>query len=430
MGKKLTDYLKLNLFKGDKGIWMIYFLLCMVSLVSIYSASSNLTFSGGNHWGPVVDQAGFLLVGLVVILLVIRIPCKFFKLLPLVLYPVVILMLVYVLFSNKALNEGARWISVFGVSFQPSEIAKSVLILAVAVVLSRMQKEEVLKSGKRVLRATKGGHAKAFKAILLLSVLVCGLIAPENFSTAAMLALVIFLMMFVGNIPPDLMLKSMAVLVLLGALFVAALLLLPDSALSNKKRLLTWKHRIEVRFKPEEQKKEERASDFDTHRQEMTARIAIANSNVIGLGVGNSIERDFLPHAESDFIFSIIIEEMGIFGALLVILLYMALLVRVCRIAQKCDRFFPAFLVIGLGAMLVLQAFVNMAVAVGWAPVTGQTLPLISRGGTSILVTSLNIGMILSVSRYAEKVSETKEDPAEQLGRHETAEIYSAEGMA
>jgi cell division protein FtsW len=162
----------------------------------------------------------------------------------------------------------------------------------------------------------------------------------------------------------------------------------------------------------------------DENSQVTHAFIAVANSNVIGLGPGNSIERDFLSHAESDFIYSIIIEEMGFAGGVFVLFLYFALLIRVGRIAQKCRRFFPAYLVLGFGIMMVLQAFVNMGVAVGLFPVTGQPLPLISRGGTSILITSFYIGVILSVSRYAEKISEENVLATEAKATEDATEYY------
>ena len=167
----------------------------------------------------------------------------------------------------------------------------------------------------------------------------------------------------------------------------------------------------------------------DENSQETYAAIAIANSDVIGLGPGNSIQRDFLQHAESDFIYAIIIEELGIGGALFVAFLYLALLIRVGRIAQKCTSFFPAYLVLGFGIMMVLQAFVNMSVAVGIVPVTGQTLPLISKGGTSILITSFYIGVILSVSRYAEK-KEMKAPLVEAAPNGETSEYYTDGAMS
>lgn len=435
MGKKISDYLKLNLFKGDMGIWMIYFLLCMISLVAIYSAASNLTFKGGNHWDPVVSQAGFLLLGFLIILMVNRIPCKFFKLIPILGMPIAIGMLAYVLVVQRGLNDAARWIDIFGIRFQPSELAKSMLILQVAVVLSKVnQKKKKLLEGRTKKREegqllVAESMKKAFYVVLVWTGITCGLIAPENFSTAAMLFLVICVMMYVGNIPLKILARGALVLVVLGGVAVTLLMTLPESALKDARRALTWRHRIERMLSHAQAEGDKEASyNLEEHWQETTSHIAIANSNVIGLGVGNSIERDFLPHAESDFIYSIIIEETGVIGGIVVLMLYFTLLVRVWRIAQKCDKYFPAYLVIGLGLMLVIQALVNMAVAVGLAPVTGQTLPLISHGGTSILITSFNIGMILSVSRYAEQVSrEAKLE--EQRSKHETDEFASSEGM-
>lgn len=419
MGKKLSEYLQLNIFKGDKGIWMIYFFLCMVSLVAIYSASSNMTFNGGNHWDPVVSQAGFLLFGFIIIIVVSRIPCKFFRL-GVVFYPLVVLLLAYTCFFVGGVNNASRWISLPGLpSFQPSEIAKSVLILTVAVILSKAQREEKVRarSGvRRVVRATKGGYARAFKMVLLVAGIVCCLIVPENFSTAAMLGLVIFVMMFIGNIPRRLMFWTVATAVLGIALFGVVLMTAPKEYLHG--RMLTWHNRIEAKFQAKAGGAEAAAETpvlNDDTWQENTARMAIANSNVVGLGVGNSIERDFLPHAESDFIFSIIVEETGLVGALIVIMLYVSLLVRVGRIAQRCDQFFPAYLVVGLGMMTVLQALVNMAVSVGLAPVTGQTLPFISHGGTSIVIMSINVGMIISVSRYADQVAAARQAESDSV---------------
>jgi len=430
MGKKLSDYLKLNLFKGDKGIWMIYFLLCIISLVEIYSAASNLTFKAGNHWDPVVNQAGFLLLGFLVILAVIRIPCKFFKLIPIIGLPVAILMLAYILFMQKGVNDAARWIDLFGIRFQPSEFAKSMLILQVAVILSKVNQK------RRKALAQKGRAAdlsaamlKAYWGIMLCAGVTCLLIMPENFSTACMIALVIFTMMYVGNIPGKYLLRTFLVVAGIGGLAFFLLIVTPDESLGKFRRALTWKHRLEAKFQPAQDASGEKTINIEEKWQETTSHIAIANSGGIGLGVGNSIERDFLPHAESDFIYSIIVEETGIIGGVLVMMLYVSLLVRVWRIAKRSDKYFPAYLVIGLGLMLVVQALVNMAVSVGLMPVTGQTLPLISHGGTSILITSFNIGMILSVSRYVEKVNETADQPAEIASANETQEYATSEGM-
>lgn len=429
MGKKIADFINLNLIKGDKGIWMIYFLLCIVSVVEIYSAASNLTFREGNHWDPVINQAAFLLFGLLVVLAMIRIPCKFFKLIPILGLPIAILMLLYVLVSQRGVNDAARWIDLFGIRFQPSEFAKSMLILQVAVILSRVnqkrRKSQTSKTKEERLREMR----KAFWGVVLLTGCVCGLIAPENFSTAAMLGVVILAMMFVGNIPLRYLLRMMLVVIAIGVLAGTVLMATPDENLTKYRRALTWKHRILA--KTENSVAAEQGSTFnmDTSWQESTSHMAIANSNVIGLGVGNSIERDFLPHAESDFIYSIIVEETGLAGGLVVMLLYIILLVRCWKIAQRSDKYFPAYLAIGLSLMLVVQALVNMAVSVGLAPVTGQTLPLISHGGTSIVITSFNIGLILSISRYVEKTCASREMAVELASANETEEYASGEGM-
>lgn len=437
MGRKIKDFFKLNIVKGDIGLWMIYFLLCMVSIVTIYSASSQLTFKSERHWEPMVSQVGFLVAGFIIAVILSKVPCKYFKLIPVVGLPLAFCLLVYVLVASKGVNDASRWISLFGISFQPSEIAKTMLIMAVAVVLSKLQKEEKIKTKKGtkiVVRATKGGYKKAFTIVGLLTFLICGAIAPENFSTAFMLFTVIVIMMFIGNVPVKLMVKGLSVLLVVGALFVTALLVLPSSTLQNFRRAATWKHRIEQKIGLEDVDKDSQKYKDDT-RQVNMSKVAIASSNITGVGVGNSVTRDFLPHAESDFIYSIIIEETGVAGAAVVLLLFVMLLIRVGRVAQKCDRFFPAFLVVGLGLMMVMQAMVNMSVAVGLIPVTGQTLPLISHGGTSIILTSFNFGLILSVSRYAEGVADKKGKAAKKIIEDEdtlleTDEIYSNVGMA
>ena len=427
-----------NLFKGDKVIWMIYFFLCMISLVEIYSASSSLTYTHGNHFDPMIRQAGFLFVGLIIILVVHRIPCKYFKLFPIFLLPASILLLLYVLFFGGTINGGNRWIDLGFLSFQPSEVAKAALIMSLAAILSKTQNEEsvITKHGRKtVVMATKGGYNKPFKICSMLVIGICALIVSENFSTAAILFTVAIIMMYIGNIPRKLMLKGLICIGFIGALFVGTLIAIPESvAESIGGRVLTWKHRIENKIGIERTTDKflaENESDYDLAEnwQVGNSNIAIANSNLIGLGPGNSVQRDFLSHAESDFIYSIIIEETGIAGAFFVIFLYFALLIRVNKIAKKCDKFFPAFLVTGFGLILVLQALINMGVAVGLLPVTGQPLPLISKGGTSIIITCFYFGVILSISRYAEKVSETPTEPAESSSAIETNEYFSRAGL-
>ncbi len=422
-----------NIFKGDKVVWMVFFFLCMISLVEIYSASSSLTYQGGNHWDPMMRQAGLLITGLILIVIIARIPCKYFKLLPIILYPSAILLLLYALIFGGTINGGNRWIELGSLSFQPSEIAKGALIITLAAVLSMAQNKENIKTRKgikQIVTATRGGHALPFKVCGALTLLMCGLIVTENFSTAAILFAVAFAMMFIGNIPMDLIFKSILGIAAIGAVCGTLLLITPDSVLGSMGgRPLTWKHRIESKLHIGEDKEANKAYSIEDNWQEDNANIAIANSNIIGLGPGNSIQRDFLSHAESDFIYSIIIEETGALGGIFVIFLYIVLLIRASRIAQRCDRFFPAFLVMGITIILVLQAMINMGVAVGLFPVTGQPLPLISRGGTSILITCCYFGIILSISRYADKISETRTEPAEAISVNETDEYYSTTGM-
>ena len=444
MGKFVNALFGGSLFKGDKGVWMIYFFLCMISLVEVYSASSRLTFEGGHHWAPMVSQAGFLVFGLIIILLVHRIPCKWFMLFPFVLLPVVILLLFYtaVLGGGSTVNETNRWVEFLGIRFQPSELAKAALLMTAAMVLAKTQteKEEWVRGKKRkVVGAIKGKRYLAFAIVGGAALLVCGLIMMDNMSTGLMLFFVVLVMMFIGHVPRDLMFKGIMVLVLMGAIVGMVAMVTPEKVLnetSMTKRLVTVKHRVMRKFDLGEDNDVKKASKSkteillnDENSQTTYASIAIANSDVIGLGPGNSIQRDFLQHAESDFIYAIIVEELGIGGAFFVAFLYLALLIRVGRIAQKCTSFFPAYLVLGFGIMMVLQAFVNMSVAVGLVPVTGQTLPLISKGGTSILITSFYIGVILSVSRYAEK-KEMKTPLVEAVADGETSEYYTDGGMS
>lgn len=444
MGTFVKNLFGGNLFKGDKGVWMIYFFLCMISLVEVYSASSRLTFEGGHHWGPMVSQAGFLLLGLVVILVVHRIPCKWFMLFPFILLPLAICLLLYtaVLGGGSNINETHRWVSIGSISFQPSEVAKAALLMTAAVVLAKTQTErEDFVRGKRrkVVGAIKGRRYLAFAIVGGAALVVCGLIFMDNVSTALMLFFVVVIMMFLGHVPNDLMFRGLLLLAAVGAFMVMVSIVVPEDTLngfSGTKRLVTVKHRIERMLGSDDEQAHKQAHKTeaqilldDKNSQTSYASIAIANSDVIGRGPGNSIQRDFLQHAESDFIYAIIVEELGIPGAFFVAFLYLVLLIRVGRIAQRCPSFFPAYLVLGFGIMMVLQAFVNMSVAVGLVPVTGQTLPLISKGGTSILITSFYIGVILSVSRYVKK-KEQKAPLVEAVPNGETSEYYTDGAMS
>lgn len=409
-----------NIFKGDKVIWMVFFFLCMISIVEVFSASSTLTYKGGSYMTPVLKHIGMLCMGLFCCVVTLNIECKYFKLLTPFLIIVSVFTLIIVLFGPRT-NDGARWISILGFQFQPSEIAKGTLVLAEAQILSAMQTDN-------------GAAPKAYRYIVGLSAFVLGLIVLENFSTAALLGLVVLMMMFVGRVPMAQLGK------LLGGIALAAVVLLililavgrsgNDAQVDGSKtqlteqvdkgegenakeksglgrifhRVDTWKARI-MKFTSSKDVPPDQV-DLDKDGQTAHANIAIATSNIIGKGPGNSTERDFLSQAFSDFIYAIIIEELGIEGGIFVVMLYLVLLIRVARIATRCENNFPAFLAMGLALLLVTQAMFNMMVAVGLAPVTGQPLPLISKGGTSTVINCIYIGAILSVSRSAKKVGQ------------------------
>lgn len=396
------DLLK-NIFKGDKVIWIIFLFLCLISIVEVFSAASTLTYKSGDHWGPITQHSIILMVGVVVVVLMHNIPYKWFQVFPVFLLPASMALLAFVtlmgVITGDRVNGAARWMSFMGFQFQPSELAKMAVIIAVSFILSKKQDDE-------------GANPKAFKYILMITGIICMLIAPENLSTAMLLFGVVVLMMFIGRVSARKLLTLLGSLALVGIIGIVFVLAIPkDSDIPFLHRFDTWEARIR-KFTNDEEVPAAKF-DIDKDAQIAHARIAIANSQVIGKGPGNSVQRDFLSQAFSDFIFAIIIEELGLAGGAFVVCLYIWLLVRSGRIAQKCERTFPAFLVMGIALMLVSQAILNMMVAVGLFPVTGQPLPLISKGGTSTLINCAYIGMILSVSRYIAHLEEQREHDAQ-----------------
>lgn len=386
-----------SIFKGDKVIWIIFLFLCLISITEVFSAASTLTYKSGDHWAPITQHSIILMVGVVVVVLMHNIPYKWFQVFPVFLLPVSAVLLVLVMLMERV-NGASRWMSIMGLQFQPSEVAKMAVIIVTAFILSKGQDED-------------GANPKAFKRIMIITGVICCLIAPENLSTAALLFGVVFLMMFIGRVSMKKLLLLIGGLASIAIVGVAFLVLTKNSDLPFLHRFDTWRSRIE-KFTDD---KEVPAAKFDIDKdaQIAHARIAVATSNIIGKGPGNSVQRDFLSQAFSDFIFAIIIEELGLVGGVVVVFLYICLLIRVGKIARKCNRTFPAFLIVGIALLLVSQAIFNMMVAVGLAPVTGQPLPLISKGGTSTLVNCAYIGMILSVSRYTAKLEAQKEHDAQ-----------------
>jgi cell division protein FtsW len=412
-----------NIFKGDKVIWMVFFFLCIISVVEVYSASSQLTYKGGNYVAPMLKHIGILIMGIFCMVVTLNIKCKYFKILTPFLLIISFLTLIWVYFAGQSTNGAMRWVSILGMQFQPSEIAKGTMVLATAQILSAMQTDN-------------GADKHAFKYILCVCAGIIPLIMLENLSTAILLSSVILMMMIIGRVPARQWGKLVGIVMLLVVALVMLIMLIgKDIPAENPKmqmteqmtkkpeekgifdkvfhRFSTWKSRIDKFSSGKTVTPNE--IDLDKDGQVAHANIAIASSNVIGKGPGNSEERDFLSQAFSDFIYAIIIEETGIFGAFFVALLYIILLFRTGRIANRCENNFPAFLAMGLALLLVTQALFNMCVAVGLAPVTGQPLPLISKGGTSTMINCIYVGAILSISRSAKKKELDKEESTPSL---------------
>ena len=421
-----------NIFKGDKVIWMVFFFLCIISIIEVYSASSQLTYKGGNYVAPVLKHISILVVGIFFMVVTLNIKCKYFRIaLPLMLgISFVALISVYIV--GQVTNGAHRWVPIMGIQFQPSELAKGTIVLAVAQILSAMQTD-------------KGADKQAFRYILTVCLFFIPLIMLENLSTAALLCLVVFMMMLIGRVPARQLGKLLGVTALIMSGVFAMVMIFgtdrqrektvsdvdmaqtmaekqKDESIVGKvfHRFDTWKARIDDFIYNKPLKAED--VDLDKDGQWAHANIAIASSNITGKGPGNSEECDFLSQAFSDFIYAIIIEETGIFGAVFVAMLYIILLFRTGRIANRCENNFPAFLAMGLALMLVTQALFNMCVAVGLAPVTGQPLPLISKGGTSTIINCVYIGAILSISRSAKRREQSEQKP-------ETAQVMMNDVM-
>lgn len=402
---------KFKFRKGDPVIWAVFICLCIISIIEVFSASSSLSYKTSDYISPILKHLLMLGIGVAAMIGVSNIKCKYFKLMTPLALLFAIGSLIIVLLFGESTNGAARWISILGIQYQPSEVAKGATILAEAQILAAMQ--------------TPGGADKsAFKYIMITAGIICTLILFENFSTALLLAIVVGLMMIVGGVSWKQLGPTIGIIGAIIAVFVASILIFGKVEDEPKKEKLemvessnkaevgssrsglfhrfdTWKKRI-LKFTSGEEVPPEKF-DLDEDGQVGHARIAIVNSNLIGRGPGNSIERNSLPQAFSDFIYAIIIEELGLGGAIVVMLLYIVLLFRTAKIANRCENSFPAFLIMGLALMLCTQAMFNMMVAVGLGPVTGQPLPLISKGGTSTILNCVYLGMILSVSHTAKK---------------------------
>ena len=399
-----------KVFQGDIPIWIIFMLLCSLSLVEVFSATSTLAYNEANIWTPIARHAMHLTIGFFCVLGLTRMPTRYFPMGGSVLMVLAIILLAAVPFVGISVNDASRWIRLFGIQFQPSEVAKLASVVYVAFLLSKI--------GVRFTEKT------AFYWIIGGVGIVCSLILLYNLSTAVLLGLVCLLMMFVGHISLIRIGRMMLVLLLLLVALLGLAKIAPE----------TWSNRLTEHL-------DDRASDndlvkddnpqviTDDNYQVSHAKIAIARGGLFGKMPGRSVQRDFLPLAYSDFIFAIIIEELGLVGGTVVLLLYIMLLIRVGIIARRCNLLFQKYLVIGCGLMIVIQALTNMAVAVNLMPVTGQPLPLISRGGTSTVLTCVYFGLILSVSRFGAGMGD--EEAAEEEAVEEAeAEAEAAEAVS
>jgi cell division protein FtsW len=360
--------------KGDKVIWVVVIILLVISLLSVYSSTGSLAYQkqGGDTFYYLMRQFRFIVLGVVIIFFVHLIPYQVFSRLSVVALWLAIPLLILTLVAGQNINDATRWLQIPGTSFtiQTSDFAKIALIMYMARVLS-------------VNQNNIGNFKDVFGKITLAIVGICALILPANFSTAALVFLTAFSLMFVARIP----VKYLALMVFSG-LFAFALFLGGSELLGKEGRTSTWKSRIESFT----------SGEGDSYQADQ-AKVAIVQGGLFGKGPGNSTQRNLVPHPYSDFIYAIIIEEYGsLIGGILVLSLYLWLFYRAGLIIRRSRSTYGAFLAFGLSMGLVLQAFVNMAVAVGLVPVTGQTLPLVSMGGSSIIFTSMAVGMILSVS--------------------------------
>ena len=379
-----------NNIKGDRLIWAIVALLAILSFLPVYSAASNLAYkgSGGSTFGFFVKHFMHLFLGFAIMYGVHKIPYRYFKGLSLVMIPVVLVLLGVTMLQGTTI-EGAnasRWIQIPGVgmSFQTSTLASVVLMVYVARYMSKVQDKTIT-------------FSESILPLWMPVFLVLVLILPANFSTAAIMFLMVIMLVFLGGYPMKYLIVIIGSGVLVLALFVLIAKAFPD-AMPN--RIDTWMSRIES-FSNDEVTE----ADYQIEK----AKIAIASGGIQGMGPGKSIQKNFLPQSSSDFIFAIIIEEYGLIGGFGLMILYMWLLFRIVIVAQKSDTVFGKLLVLGVGLPIVFQALINMAVAVELFPVTGQTLPLISSGGTSIWMTCLALGIILSVSARREEIKEQEE---------------------
>jgi cell division protein FtsW len=387
-------------FKGDPVIWAVILLLSIFSLLAVYSSTGSLAYryQGGNTSYYILKHTTILSMGIVITYVTHLIPYKYFSRISQLLLMIAIPLLLVTLIYGVSRNQASRWLSVPGLSltFQTSDIAKLAIVMYTARILAKKQDQ---------IKDFKG----AFRPIVVPLLLVCALVLPANLSTAMLIFATAFILMFIGRVNLKYLFGMAGILVILLGAFIAVAL-----TANLEGRIGTWKNRIENYVN----------SGEEENYQVNQAKIAIVSGGLVKLRPGKSIQRNFLPHPYSDFIYAIIIEEYGLIGGLIVLALYLYLLFRAAVLVRKSSRTFPAFLAVGLAVMITLQAFINMAVAVNLLPVTGQPLPMISMGGSSLLFTCVAFGIIQSVSRGIKNQQETAEKLIEEHQENHGPEVH------
>ena len=398
----MVDFFK-NI-KGDKAIWGVVALLALFSFLPVYSASSNLVYVVGNGTtvGHLLKHAMLLILGFGVIYGVHKIPTHFFKGLSLIAMPIVLLLLAYTLAQGTTIDgaNASRWIRLplVGFTFQTSTLASVVLMIYVARYLTKIKDKEI-------------NFKESILPLWLPVFLVLILILPANFSTAAIIFFMVLLLCFMGGYPMRYLMGIIGTGILMLTLFVLLAKAVPDLF---PNRVDTWISRVESFWDPE---------DTEADYQIEKAKIAIATGGIVGSGAGKSVMKNFLPQSSSDFIYAIIVEEYGLIGGFTIMFFYLLLLFRIVVVANGSSSVFSKLLVVGVGLPIVFQALINMAVAVELFPVTGQTLPLISSGGTSIWMTCLAIGIVLSASNK----NMEEEENASELDDTNPLEVLSGQ---
>jgi len=406
-----------NKTRGDRVIWAIVIILTLASLLLVYSSTGSLAYRmSKSNESYLFKQFAFIIFGLFIIYWAHRINYTIYSRVAIILFLASVPLLIYTLAAGVELNAGSRWIKlpVINMTMQTSDLAKLALFMYLGRQLSRKQK--VIKDFK-----------KGFLPILSSVILICSLIAPANLSTAILIAGTSFILMFIGRV------NTKHILATLGIAFIPIVLLVGIAISTYDKethetkklpgiltmgRIPTWISRVQTFYYGSNE------LESDKTYQVNQAKIAIAKGGILGVGPGNSEQRNFLPHSYSDFIYAIIIEEYGLFGAAFIVFIYLLFLYRCIRIYKRCPYAFGAFLALGLSFMLAIQAMANMAVNVGLFPNTGVTLPLVSMGGSSFLFTCLSIGIILSVSRNVEQQEGTQvEEIKKEIEEEEVKEI-------